>query len=264
MEKFMYPVLYMRITHGYMQGSHKGMYAIDDGCSDTLKDYMVAPYSGTVVRIYPQFENEVFFVSDDKVLFADGTVDYATTMFCHQDSPMAYGMAVGKHYNQGDKIYIEGGRYKGKNGQLATHVHLEFAQGKQNDWYKNSAGSYSLPNAKKPEDCCFIDDNYHILYNYGYNFKKVPKGEEKNYINLQPSIDKWRIYDLNVAPKKGNEKGFLNPKKFGGLTYYIYAYHDEGNTVEIQTANFGRGKIWITDTASTITIDNPLYEYGEY
>ena len=116
MEKFMYVSPYMRITQGYMMGSHIGSYAIDDGGSDTGKDFIIAPYSGTVKQIYSQYENEVFFESDNPVLFADGTVDYATTMFAHQDSPMAYGMVIGKHYNQGEKIYIEGGRYAGKNG----------------------------------------------------------------------------------------------------------------------------------------------------
>lgn len=172
MQKFMYVSPYIRITQGYMIGSHKSSYAIDDGGSDTGKDYIIAPYDGVVKRIYSQFENEVFFVSDGPVEFADGTVDYATTMFVHQDSPMAYGMAVGKHYNQGEKIYLEGGRYAGKNGVFATHLHVEFARGTDANWYKNASGIYSLKNAKKPEDCCFIDDSYHILYS-PYKFKNV-------------------------------------------------------------------------------------------
>lgn len=172
MQKFMYVSPYIRITQGYMTGSHKSSYAIDDGGSDTGKDYIIAPYDGTVKKIYNQFENEVFFVSDDKVLFADGTVDYATTMFVHQDSPMAYGMALNKHYKQGEKIYIEGGRFKGRNGVFATHLHVEFARGRDANWYKNASNIYSLKNAKKPEDCCFIDDSYHILYS-PYKFKNV-------------------------------------------------------------------------------------------
>lgn len=170
MQRFMYPSPYMRITQGYGEGTHAGSYAIDDGGSDSGKDYAIAPYSGTVKRIYTQYEDEVFFVSDEPVLFADGTVDFACTMFCHEDYPMKYGMAVGKHYNQGEKIYVEGGRYNGKNGVFASHFHFEFARGTDADWYKNSAGIYSLRNAKKPQDCCFIDDSYHILNDCGYNF----------------------------------------------------------------------------------------------
>ena len=170
MEKFMYPCLYMRITQGYGEGSHRGSYAIDDGGSDSGKDYAIAPYSGTVKRIYSQYENEVFFVSDQPVQFACGLVDYATTMFCHQNSPMAYGMAVGKHYNQGEKIYIEGGRYQGKNSVFPSHFHLEFARGTDANWHKNKDGIYCLNNSMKPQECCFINNNYHILNNWGYNF----------------------------------------------------------------------------------------------
>lgn len=191
MEKFMYVSPYMRITQGYMQGTHVGSYAIDDGGSDYGKDFIIAPYSGTVKEIYPQYENEVFYESDEPVEFADGTIDYATTMFLHQDSPMAYGMCVGKHYNQGEKIYIEGGRYKGQNGVFATHLHVEFARGKYCGWYKNNCGYYSLKNAKKPEDCCFIDDTYKILYDYGYKFKNV-----KDYVYKLGNYK--TLYNMNV------------------------------------------------------------------
>ena len=175
MEKFMYPMPYMRITQGYMYGTHASSYAIDDAGSDDGKDYVIAPYSGTVKLIYPQFENEVFFESDDKVEFANGVIDYATTMFVHQDSPMQYGMKAGKHYNQGEKIYLEGGRYKGKNGYFANHLHVEFGRGKCDGWYENASGYYSLKNAMKPEDCCFIDETYHILESFGYGFKNTKK-----------------------------------------------------------------------------------------
>ena len=205
MEKFMYPSPYMRITQGYGETTHEGSFAIDDGGSDTGKDYAIAPYSGTVKRIYEQYENEVFFVSDEPVEFADGTIDYACTMFVHQDSPMKYGMKVGKHYNQGEKIYVEGGRYKGKNGVFASHFHFEFARGTEADWYKNSAGIYSLKNAKKPEECCFINDTYHILDNWGYKFVNLDKG-----IRYMAHVEKdgWQDWKYN-----GEMAGTTDQKK---------------------------------------------------
>lgn len=204
MQKFMYVSPYIRITQGYMTGSHKSSYAIDDGGSDTGKDYIIAPYDGVVKRIYSQFENEVFFVSDGRVEFADGTIDYATTMFTHQDSPMAYGMALNKHYKQGEKIYIEGGRYKGRNGVFATHLHVEFARGTAADWYKNASGYYSLRNAKKPEDCCFIDDSYHVLYS-PYKFKNV-KDIKKKY-----SLGNYKT-NYNMRVRSGPGINYSNKK----------------------------------------------------
>ena len=205
MQKFMYPSPYMRITQGYGEGTHAGSYAIDDGGSDSGKDYAIAPYSGTVKIIYSQYENEVFFESDEPVEFADGTVDYATTMFCHQDSPMKYGMAVGKHYNQGEKIYVEGGRYKGKNGVFASHFHMEFGKGKCEGWYKNSAGIYSLRNAKKPEECCFIDNSYHILDDWGYKFVNLDRGIKYQAHVQEDGWQDWK-YNGEMAGTTGEKK----------------------------------------------------------
>ena len=205
MQKFMYPMPYMRITQGYMYGTHASSYAIDDGGSDGGKDYVIAPYDGTVKIIYGQFENEVFFESDEKVEFACGLIDYATTMFVHQDSPMQYGMALGKHYKQGEKMYLEGGRYKGVNGKFANHLHVEFGRGKCDGWYKNASGYYSLKNAMPPEDCCFIDDTYHIMDNFGYKFKTL-----KRDIGYQAHVQSdgwqgWR-YDGQLAGTTGQSK----------------------------------------------------------
>lgn len=170
MEKIMYPCKNMRITQGYEMGSHRCSYAIDEGEIDTGRSTAFAPFSGKVKKIYPQYENQVFFESDAPVQFADGTVDYCTILLAHQNSPMAYGMAVGKHYNQGEPFYVEGGRYEGKNDKIDSHIHMEFAQGKNISWYKNGADIYSLTHARKPEECCFVDNSYKIINDYGYNF----------------------------------------------------------------------------------------------
>lgn len=178
MEKFMYPSPYMRITQGYGgEGSHKMTYAIDDGGSDTGIDYAIAPYSGTVKRIC-DLENEVWFVSDAPVEFADGTVDYACTLFVHQNSPMKYGMAVGKHYKQGEKMYEEGRRYKRVNDHkdIACHFHFEFARGTDANWHEVAKDIWILNNSKPPQDCCFINDSYHILNDWGYKFVNLDKG----------------------------------------------------------------------------------------
>ncbi|MBR3117560.1 MAG: hypothetical protein IKL65_00580 [Bacilli bacterium] len=262
MEKFMYVSPYMRITQGYLMGSHVGSYAIDDGGSDSGKDYIIAPYSGTVKQIYPQYENEVFYESDNPVEFADGTVDYATTMFLHQDSPMAYDMHVGKHYNQGEKIYIEGGRYKGKNGVFATHLHVEFARGKYQDWYKNSCGYYSLPNAKKPEDCCFIDDTYHILYNYGYNFKNVKDCEYKlgNYKTL---------YNMNVRRGASIDSGIKKVKELTedgkrNATSYIpddNAVYKKGTIFTAKVISKQGNYVWAKSPSGYICLKDNKMEY---
>lgn len=86
----------------------------------------------------------------------------------------------------------------------------------------------------------------------------------KNYVNLPPQYDKWAFYRLDSQPVKRNAIGNLNPKKFGGLSYYIYAYRDNRTTAEIQTVQFGRVKIYIHNTPAIITYDRWLYKNGSH
>ena len=95
----------------------------------------------------------------------------------------------------------------------------------------------------------------------------IPKptpASRKNYVNLPPKYDSWAFYKLSSKPIKINAIGHLNPKKFGGLSYYIYAYRDNGTTAEIQTVQFGRVKIYIKNTPAVITIGNYKYNAGNH
>lgn len=268
MEKIMYPSLYIRITQSYGVGSHKSIFAIDDGGSDNGIDYLIAPFTGTIRKIYKEDANEVWLESSDKVLYADGTIDYATVMLAHDND--VSNLYIGKLLKQGQRFYEEGTRGK----TTGNHCHIEIGKGKFNGsgWYKNSSGVWEINNAKKPEDCFFIDNNYHIIDTKNLIFKNIntlnttntQKNNGKNYINLPYTVDSWRVYPLTVNPIKTNAIAVLKPKKYGGLTYYIYSYRDNNTTVEINTANFGRVKIYIANTSAQITIDNPLYKYGEY
>ena len=67
MEKPLYPSPYMRITQGYMIGSHKDSYAIDEGGMDTGIDHIKAPFTGVIKKIYTADANEVWLESSDKV-----------------------------------------------------------------------------------------------------------------------------------------------------------------------------------------------------
>ena len=86
----------------------------------------------------------------------------------------------------------------------------------------------------------------------------------KNYVNLPPQYDSWAFYRLDSTPVKKNAIGNLNPKKFGGLSYYVYSYRDNRTTAEIQTVQFGRVKIYIHNTPAIITYDRYLYKNGNH
>lgn len=185
MEKIKYPSQYMKITQGYMEGTHAASYAIDEAGSDSGIDFMVAPFTGTIKKIYTPDANEVWLESNDKVLFADGTIDYATIMMCHDND--VSNLYVGQVIGQGQRFYEEGT----KGFATGNHVHMEIAQGKftGTGWHQNEAGYWSLNNAKKPEECYMIDDTHIILNNYGYNFKHVNEVQEPQAPQVEKTVD---------------------------------------------------------------------------
>jgi N-acetylmuramoyl-L-alanine amidase len=76
------------------------------------------------------------------------------------------------------------------------------------------------------------------------------------HLHLPKSESSWRVYPLGVAPVKGNEVGFLNPSKFGGLTYEVLGT-TQANVYIIQTSDFGRVQIYAApSTGATISDDN--------
>lgn len=263
-EDFLCPFTDMYITQGSNSSfSHKGIMANDvRGVQAGVRYSYYAPCTCKCLKTYSS-SGQVMWQSVNKVRFANGRIDYATFMTAHDDTMDA---KVGMIVPQGNQL----GNMGTKGNATGVHCHIEISQSADTSWTKNQYGNYHFNNEYDLDDCYFVD-NTNILYRMGGNWKttdKVPVSQPtangKNYVNLKPTVDTWRIYDINVSPKKGNEKGFLKPKKYGGLTYYIYAYHDSGTTAEIQTSSFGRGKIWIKDTNCSITVDNPVYEHGEY
>jgi N-acetylmuramoyl-L-alanine amidase len=74
--------------------------------------------------------------------------------------------------------------------------------------------------------------------------KPTPKPvQKKKYLVLPKSEDSWKVYKLNDSPKAGNECGYLNPKKYGGLEYEIIG-EKEPNVYIIKTQSFGTVKIY--------------------
>lgn len=263
-EDFLCPFTDMYITQGSNSAySHKGIMANDvRGTQAGVRYPYYAPCTCKCLKTYPS-SGQVMWQSVNKVRFANGRIDYATFMTVHDNTMDA---KVGMVVEQGSQL----GNMGTKGNATGVHCHIEVSQSADTSWIKNQYGNYHFNNEYDLDDCYFVD-NTNILNGMGGNWKttdKVPVSQPtasgKNYVNLKPTVDTWRIYDINVAPKKGNEKGFLKPKKYGGLTYYIYAYHDNGTTAEIQTSSFGKGKIYIKDSNCSITIDNPIYEHGEY
>ncbi len=169
MEKPLYPSPYMRITQGYMTGTHADSYAIDDAGSDSGIDFIVAPFTGVIRKIYTGDANEVWLESSEPVIYPDGTVDYMTMMFAHDND--ISNLFVGKVVNRGERFYEEGT----KGNASGNHVHMECGKGKftGSGWHLNSAGYWSINNGKNPTECLWIDDSITVLNSNGYTFKRI-------------------------------------------------------------------------------------------
>lgn len=87
-----------------------------------------------------------------------------------------------------------------------------------------------------------------------------PAVVKEDFINLPPEeIDERYIYDVNTKEKLPYT---LKVRKFGGLSYRILSYVDDGYYAEIQTNDYGTVLVRITD-ATPIT-HSPMYEHGYY
>ena len=167
-----YPCKTMRITQSYTgttshlphtTGTPKD-YPIDEGCSDTGRDYICCPCDGMKIkRIYgvgTGGTNTIWLESTEKVLFADGTKNYCTLLITHPDDADLKKLAVGQLFTRKEKICREG-----KDGATAYHLHISAGKGKfkGNGWTKNSKNKYVLTCSKgayKPEELFFIDKSF--------------------------------------------------------------------------------------------------------
>lgn len=264
-EDFLCPFTDMYITQGANGSfSHKGTMANDvRGLQAGVRYPYYAPCDVKCIWIYPN-SGQACWQSLEKVRFANGKIDYATFMTAHDES---FNAKIGQIVRQGEQL----GNMGKQGNATGVHCHIEISQTKcsMSSWHKNKYGIYCFDEESDTDDSYFVD-NTNIIYGMGGAWKHttdVPVQQPsagKNYVNLPPIISKWAVYDINVAPVKANAKGYLNPQKFGGLTYYVYEYRDGSTTAVIQTQNFGKVKIYIKDTCASITIDNPTYEHGNY
>lgn len=149
-----FPMETMNITQGNNgQFSHKGVNALDIAGKDAGIEPTYAPVSmHLVVTDSYANANAVFMESDKKVMFADGTIDYATFMFLH-DNYIA-DIAQVKKFAQGQEFGDEG------TAGYATgnHCHFEVAKGKYSHMYdKNAYGTYHLPGSISADKACVVD-----------------------------------------------------------------------------------------------------------
>ncbi len=182
MEKALLMMDYLNVTQiGDGSFSHKGDLAIDIAGKDSNIDYLKAPFTGIVRRIYSNV-NAVWLESVDKVVYADGTIDYMTVMTLHNDD--VSNLKVGNIIKQGEIYYKEG-----STGYVTgNHIHLAVGKGKfkGNGWYENNYGNWCINNQIEVSKALFIPSNTKIINSGGLNWIREDEFiEENTYIEYK-------------------------------------------------------------------------------
>lgn len=219
MQKAILPLRYIGISQP-MNGktSHIGLKAIDFGWNSNYYEQstvLLAPFDGKVVWKKGS-SNTIAFQSNEKVEYADGTIDYMTIITAHDNN----APAVGKTFKQGE-VYS----HSGTAGGVPLHCHLEVQKGKfksyteiRNTSYDGRYNSYIFPNTYIPYEALFIRNDELFTANKAnnpYTWKKV--GEMSNLIKIvkDEKYDyKWSVdgnrygdkYDITTQNGFGDTK----------------------------------------------------------
>ncbi len=161
--------------------SHKGTQNFD--VVGVKNNNIFAPFDCKVVKIYSgtTYGNTVVIESTAKVNYADGTCDYMTMCFAHDND--ISDLSVDKKISQG-QVFYQTGTYGNVTGR---HSHVTVIRGKyKNDmWTKNSYGNYCSPNAISPTKALFIADNTNVVDSKGLSFKKVSVNVTKPSVTVK-------------------------------------------------------------------------------
>lgn len=122
-----------------------------------------APFNGRIVRLDATQTacNAVWFQSASPVLYADGTYDYMTVCFLHDND--ISDLAVGQGYTQGDYFY-DSGDYGISSGK---HVHMAVYRGEYHAGMRCGSGDVYA------EDAFFLPDDTYVYNSYGLGWKKM-------------------------------------------------------------------------------------------
>lgn len=86
---------------------------------------------------------------------------------------------------------------------------------------------------------------------YAYGRKEIVESKVIQKLVLPSSAYSWRVYPMDKQPVRGNECGFLRPRKFGGLEYNILGYTSKYVAI-IKTRDFGQVQIYIHPSTGAI------------
>ena len=175
--------------------SHAGTLAMDFlgwGISGRLlKCPYYAPVSCTCIGS-TESANRIW-QSNNKVLFADGTVDYMTWVQAHDNNPHPVGTVL----NQGDLL-----GHTGTAGNVTgDHLHLNVAKGKYANWEQVPPNNnWQLKNSIHIYDALFVNDTVIIR---GFNKPWITYSGPSQILRSKSKF-KWVLYANKIRNRTQN------------------------------------------------------------
>lgn len=160
----LFPCQTLSVTQGaYDNYSHQRQNALDIQPTNGMA---FAPFHAKVVRVDAGEVtcNGVWIESVDKVRYADGSYDYMTVLFMHDND--ISDLTVGRVLTQGEYFY-QSGTVGNSSG---AHIHVAVYRGKYNENMTN--GGFGSGNVYA-EDAFFVRDDTTIRNDYGLNWRSV-------------------------------------------------------------------------------------------
>lgn len=163
-EMALYPASILTVTQGpYDIYSHQEQNAIDMQVNDG--ESIVAPFTCRVVAINEECGNAVWIESTSEVLYADGSYDYMTCMFMHDND--ISDIYIGEFIPQGVPFYEMGTA----GYALGEHCHISCCRGKYKPTMKvDNTG----PEAVNPWEAFFLPQDITVRYDYDFPWVYAP------------------------------------------------------------------------------------------
>ena len=177
-EVALFPLEYMYISQGELMPSnysHYNTYNMDflgyDADGRVLNCPLYAPFTMQIVALWDYSgSHTVTWESVNKVHFADGSLDYMTIEFTHDNNPPYH--TIGDRVNQGQLCY-----HTGTFGQVTgDHVHICTGKGHYDGYTQRAGGHYDLTNRHHLYDSLYKNDTVIVYDSHSYNWKEYSGG----------------------------------------------------------------------------------------
>lgn len=197
-EVLLFPLEYIYISQGENGSySHQDTYNIDFlGWGSNGRIYKCPYYAPCTLKCVRVTGTTADWESVNKVHFVDGTFDYVTIGFTHDDNTSIH--YVGEIIQQGELI-----GHTGTAGNVTgDHLHLNTAKGHYAGYYDVGTGQYQLRNSTHIYNT-MADNDTVIVNGYGYNWQEY-QGGIPPVIHTKNKKFKWVLYARKLRNKNLN------------------------------------------------------------